>query len=761
MTLKAKAQDWLVTESNPGPDRSEALGSKLLIGNGYLGYRGTLEEYGKAQLVACTLSGVYDKRGDAWREPVNAPNGLLVRLYHGKKLLSPLEQRPLKHSQSLDFRHGLHRRETVFSLGAGKKVTVKAERFASMADVHLLALRYSVTASHACTLTLQAGIDADVWDINGPHIAGLSGASKGSLLLLSARTNEGKIVNVAEACVGLPHDGKVRKLDQGLVRELTLKLAAGQTLEFEKFAAVYSSVDKNGANPKTAWNACDAAAEAGYDAALSATQKAWEKRWADSDVQVQGDAVGQHALRYSIYHLLCIAPQHSDKASIPARGLSGQVYKGAIFWDTEMFMLPFFNATQPALARNLVQYRFHTLAGARRKAAGLGYRGAFYAWESKETGDDACTLFNITDVITNRPLRTYFADKQVHISGDVAYGVWQYYLSSGDLSVLVDGGAEVVFECARFFLSWSYFNQDKGRYEVLDVTGPDEYHERVHNNAFSSGLAKHTVGIALKTAELLKKRAPGDYARIAKKIGLAKDLAALKDLHARFYVPQPDPKTKVIEQFTGYHRLEDVSIKDLKKRMLDPHEYLGGGQGIATTTKVIKQADVMTLLHVLGGGYSAEVKKANWAFYEPRTEHGSSLSACIYALVASAVGNSDWGYRYFLKTATVDLTGDAKQYVGSLYIGGTHPAANGGAWMAAVNGFGGLSLGEDGLSLKPSLPKQWKSLAFRVALKGQWVSVVATPKRVTVTADAANRGPISLTLKGRKFSCRPGARVSA
>ena len=318
-------------------------------------------------------------------------------------------------------------------------------------------------------------------------------------------------------------------------------------------------------------------------------------------MRIEGDAVAQQALRYSMYQLHSIAPTHSDKVSIPARGLSGQVYKGAVFWDTEMFMLPFFLFTRPDLARPLVKYRVHGLKGARRKAASLGYRGAFYAWESQEEGDEACTLFNITDVFTGRPMRTYFADRQIHISADVAHGLWRSYETTGDESLLLDGGAEVILECARFFVSWAHYKKDKGRYELLDVTAPDEYHERVHNEAYTNAMARHTADMALQLEKVLRRRHPGAWQTLIKKLGYSKDLEAVRDFHRRLYLPAPHPKTGVIEQFDGYFRLEDVSLADLKKRELDPREYLGGGQGLATTTRVIKQADVVMLLNVLGG----------------------------------------------------------------------------------------------------------------------------------------------------------------
>ena len=215
-----------------------------------------------------------------------------------------------------------------------------------------------------------------------------------------------------------------------------------------------------------------------------------------------------------------VAPVNGSANSIPARALSGQVYKGAIFWDTEMFMFPFFLHTCPEKAVELMRYRIKTLDGARRKAKteGAGYRGAFYAWESQETGDDACTYFNIGDPFTKRDLRTHFRDKQVHISGDVAIAMWEYFKVTGDDSLLLEGGAEVILECARFYYSYAYFKKDKNRYEILDVVGPDEYHERVNNNAFTSMVAKETFEIANATVDYLKRKHPEELRALVKKI---------------------------------------------------------------------------------------------------------------------------------------------------------------------------------------------------------------------------------------------------
>lgn len=237
------------------------------------------------------------------------------------------------------------------------------------------------------------------------------------------------------------------------------------------------------------------------------------------------------------------------------------------------------------------------------------------------------------------------------------------------------GGAEVAWECARFYYSYAYFNPGRQRYEILDVTGPDEYHERVHNNAFTNAMVKKCLSIALEAMAYLQEKQPWQYEALLS--GSTVKPEQLREMHDRLYVPHPAADSRLIEQFDRYYMLEDLPLAELQSRMLNPQEYLGGGNGLATTTQILKQADVVLLLHLFSEGYDRDTKRANWEYYEPRTEHGSSLSSCIYALVAADIGIPDWAYPYFMRTATIDLTGDSKQYVGDLYIGGTHPAANG------------------------------------------------------------------------------------
>ena len=734
-------------------------GNIYQMANGYMGYRGTLDEFGPDEMVGITLAGIYDRVGDAWREPVNAPNGGFTKITLDGKDISALSTRIKKHRQSLNLENAVFERETEFE-SKRKILKIQSTRFLSADRPNSGVIKYSLTVDKAARVRIRTGIDYNIWDLNGPHLSKLTPQKKRGILLVQGITGEtSKKVAVAEA-IDL-HFGKETHETRGNknLRVIELDAEANKTYTFYKYFAVYTDNDPvKTAIHEAAIKEVEEAKASGYDECLRRHNAHWVKKWENGDVTIEGDDEAQLALRYSIFQLLIVAPVNGSANSIPARALSGQVYKGAIFWDTEMFMFPFFLYTQPEKAVELMRYRIKTLDGARRKAQteGVGYRGAFYAWESQETGDDACTYFNIGDPFTKRDLRTYFRDKQVHISGDVAIAMWEYFKITGDDSLLLEGGAEVILECARFYHSYAYFKKDKNRYEILDVVGPDEYHERVNNNAFTSMVAKTTFEIANATVNYLKQHHPGQFKALVRKLDIAGELPSFVEAADLLYVPQPDEKSGVIEQFDAYYKLKEATIESLKGRMVHPNEYLGAGQGLAVPTKIIKQADVVMMLNLFKDRYSEKIKKANWEYYAPRTEHGSSLSACAYAMVAAEIGKPDRAYHYFLKTAKIDIEAEYKTYVGTIFIGGSHPAANGGAWMTAVFGFGGVKANAEQVAINPKLYKKWKALRFNLVYRGDRFSVKITQKNVTVVADALNRGDHAFIVGGQSIVCAPG-----
>ena len=709
---------WYFEKRGWDSQSAVADGDRFLIANGYMGLRGTVEEAARLHCPAVNLAGVYDRFADRWREPVNAPHPLYVRLSLDGRPLALGETEPVSHTQRIDYRRGVFSRHTDFGAAV-----LESERFVSLAQVHLLAARLKLCFREDGEAEIRTGISTDLWDLNGPHLFDFA-FSHGQTLSCTAVTGEKKIpLAVAQRAVcDFRCTERFETGEDGVFRVLRFAVKKGDVCRLTLFAAVFTGLD----TPDPAQRAetlCNQASRQGYAACLRESDEAWERVWRASAVKMHGDDEAALALHASQYYLNSIAPRHAANLSIPARGLSGQTYKGAVFWDSEIFFFPMFVHTQPEVARSLLRYRIETLPGALKKAAEYGYRGAFYAWESQEGGAEGCTDFNVVDVFTHRPVRTYFRDKQIHISADVVYALRRYYEITGDDSLLLAGGAEVIAQCARFYLSRATRHPDRETVDFADVIGPDEYHERVTNNAFTNRMAAYCVESALALRDIFRAR-PDFIAALTEKLDYARDWELLADLLGR--IRKPRTRKGVIEQFDGYFALEDCSLDTVRGRLCDAREYWGGDHGVAGPTQIIKQADVIALMALFPEAFSDAQLAANWAYYEPRTEHGSSLSACMYALTACRIGRLDRAWELFEKTASIDLVGGGKQWAGEIYIGGTHPAANGGAWMIAALGFAGLRVEKGRLTLSPHLPKQLTRLRFPVTVGEERLLVTVT-----------------------------------
>ena len=311
-------------------------------------------------------------------------------------------------------------------------------------------------------------------------------------------------------------------------------------------------------------------------------------------------------------------------------------------------------------------------------------------------------------------MRTHFRDKQYHISSAVVYGIVKYIKATGDKSILKDGAMEVIIECAKMYRSLLLKKADGSQYEIYDVVGPDEYHERVNNNAYTNRMAQLTFKTACDMIDELDKNT---YKALSQKYDLEYLKSVFKDSYEKIKTNQPD-KSGIIEQFDGYFDLEDTTPQIIRTRLLDEKEYWGGAYGVASQTQVIKQADVIAMMSIFKDEYTKEQMQKNWEYYEPRTEHGSSLSACMYSQVACFIGKPDEAYPFFMKSAKADLLPGGKEWAGLIYIGGTHPASEGGAWIVAVNGFAGVSVKDGKLVCKPNLPEKWRGMHFKLRFMG-------------------------------------------
>ena len=674
-------------------------GNKFLIGNGYFGVRGTMEEYKKDNMPCVNLAGIYDKVGEKWRESVNAPNPLFTFIKVDGEENSLPKKESFSHEQAVNIETAIHTRKTIWETEKGK-ITVMCERFASMAKQHLIGMKYTVLADYDCEIEIVTAVDGDVWDINGPHFVKVIPQTDKVIGV----TGEKGITIVTEQYVKADFYCVCENYTDELSSYKSMKISAkvGTEYTFTKIASVSTSCDDFD-NTK---NISDFT----YEKEKEKHILAWADIWDKSYVEIDGDSEAEFALNYSLYHLNCIAPRNMKNKSIAARGLSGQVYKGAVFWDTEMFMIDYYIHTEPQIAKTLIGYRIDTLDGARNKAKEYNLDGAYYAWESQEGGFEGCSDYNVVDVFTKRPMRTHFRDKQYHVSSAVVYAIVKYIRATGDTSILKDGAMEVIIECAKMYRSLLLKKADSNFYEIYDVVGPDEYHERVNNNVYTNRMAKLTFKTAYDMITKLDREA---YSALSEKYDLENLKNVFKDSYENIKINQPN-EDGIIEQFDGYFSLEDTSVDTVRSRLLDEKEYWGGAYGVASQTQVIKQADVIAMMSIFKGDYTKDLMQKNWEYYEPRTEHGSSLSACMYSLVACQTGKADIAYPFFMKSAKADLTPGGKEWAGLIYIGGTHPASEGGAWIVAINGFAGISIKDGKLVCEPNMPKHWNGMSFKL-----------------------------------------------
>jgi 1,2-alpha-glucosylglycerol phosphorylase len=754
--------EWTVRETRFDPSQVVTSGSNFMTGNGYLGYRGTFPEWDKERYVACVVTDTYDNADGKWKELCAVPNALFLRVWEGEHAVD-------LSAPHRDYTHGLHIRYGktyggyTWSSPEGGTLRIDFERFAGYQSLHLIAQRTTISADKETRITLRAGLETDVWSLNGNHFSEFLPFHDESVRGVECKTEEKGLTLVVAGAHRIV--GKAAEAEQeepsgtSSYHLFSFTLAPGETVVFEQTMSVYTENDC--ANPKEKAVHCAlSSAQKGYDELSRENEAIWDDMWSTYHMKIESTDNAQALLNYNLYHNIIATPAHSDHLPIGARGLSCQAYQGAAFWDQEIFNLPMYLYTDPIVARNLLTYRYKTLDGARRKAASLGYYGAFYAWISGDTGDELCPDYFFIDVLTGRKIRNHFNDWQIHISPDIAYAVWHYYLATGDWGFIVDYGAEMLFEVSRFLVSHAYFKKDKGRYEILRVLGPDEYHENADNNAFTNYQAVYALKAAERVRSRLEKENPRRLAEIGEKIGLTDDTVELwKDMIDKMYLPQADPKSGLIEQFDGYFALEDTSPDKLKERLKDPNEYWGWPNGIAYETQVIKQADVVQLFCLHPDLFGRDLIRTNYEYYEPRTQHRSSLSPAVHSIVAARIDHKRQAYSYFHRSCTIDLYNTNPPISGGTFIGGIHTAACGIAWQMIAFGFAGFRTEEDRIRFEPNLPEEWVSIEFSLIYRRQSLLVRLERTRLTVKSLETNSGDVAVKIGKKAYTLSPGSSV--
>lgn len=733
-------KDWLVSEKGWSKNELGARESLFTLGNGYLGSRGIYEEIPDGTEPGTFIAGVYDKGAAMVTELVNAPNPIDFRVIVEGEKLDAGRMDMLENERVLDLQKGLLARRTVFSDTKGRRFLYESLRFFSLREKHIGAMQvFLKSLDKPSRIIVQDTVDDSVTNVGGGvegrkrHTQLVDVSAEGGVNYISVKTFTRKIWIAYASFLGV---ARGRSHSVGTLNKIfNMTLEKGETVCFTKIFSIHTSRDTPAKNiKKVAIKKLHLAERLGFEGLLERHRDAWQKKWETADMEINGDKEARGALRFNIYHLLIAGNENDENVSIGAKTLSGSGYRGHIFWDTEIFILPFFIYTNPKIARNLLMYRFHRLNEARRIAKSKGYNGTLFPWESADTGGETTPPY--AKHLDGTIIEIHTMDMEHHIVSDIAYAACHYFNATDDFEFMFKAGLEILFEAARFWASRVTYNKKTKKFEIRKVIGPDEFHENVNNNAYTNKMAAWNLYKAEEFYKYFSEKHPRVLKRIARKLSLKiREVAQWRSIAKKIKIPLSKSRG-IIEEFDGYFRKKDVVLKNLNHYFM-PVLPTDISLKDIQKTQIVKQADIIMLMYLLPEEFTEDEKRKNYLYYVKRTLHKSSLSPSIYSILASEVGDVTRGYLFFLFSLYADL----KNTHGNS-CDGIHAASLGGTWQAAIMAFSGFRNIEDLPCFEPRLPDHWRNIKFRLKWRNSDLMISASNKKIKIFAASKKKGSI-------------------
>jgi beta-phosphoglucomutase family hydrolase len=783
---------WSLVYENFDPAAEGMREALCALGNGYFATRGTAP-WASADSVhypGTYLAGGYNRlrtriggRSIENESLVNFPNWLAFNFrFGGGDWFDLRAVTILSYRQELDLKRGMLRRSLRFEDQAGRRTTLAERRLVSIAEMHVAALAFELTAENwSGGVTVRSGIDGRVVNagaklyrrFNNTHLKPLaSGVVNRDTVRLLVRTSQSHL-HVAQAArtrifVGgdtVEAGRRVIEEDGYIGQELDVELHEGETLVVEKLAALYTSRDYAISEPVLA--ACKALERAPrFDDVMTRHVLAWKHLWRRFDVYLEpaGRAFKLNMpmlLRLNMLHLLQAASPDSIGLDIgvPARGWTGEAYEGHIFWD-ELFIFPTLNFRMPEITRSLLMYRYRRLGEARAAASAAGFQGAMFPWQSGSDGQEETQEMNL-----NPRSQRWVPDNsylQRHVGAAIAYNVWQYFQVTHDMEFLQFYGAELILEIARFWASIATFNEERSRYEIHGVMGPDEFHEGypgapqagLRNNAYTNIMAVWVLCRALEVLDLLPDIR---RAELTARLQLSADeTARWGDVSRKMYVPFHGDG--IISQFEDYDRLEELDWEAYRARYGNIQRLeliLEAENDSANRYKLSKQADVLMLFYVfsadelrglfarLGYPFEYETIPRNVDYYDQRSSHGSTLSRVVHAWVL-ARSDRQRSIRYFAEALQSDVS-DIQQ---GTTAEGVHLGAMAGTVDLVQRVSTGIETTGDVLTFNPRLPEALERLDMRIRYRGHTLDLKLTCDTFSIRGREGGAHPIRIQVRG-------------
>jgi alpha,alpha-trehalose phosphorylase len=743
------ADEWNVIEKGFHPEFLAQLETMLALGNGYLGMRGCPEEGGPSVENSTLINGFYETR------PIVYPEDAFGFAKTGQTIFSVTDSKTIKlfvddepfwlpnanllsYDRRLNMKSGTLDREIVWETPAGKQVSITSRRLVSFANRHVAAISYQVTlldAAASLVISSEMAAHEPVAHTNsedprqarvfpGRVLHPRASYAKDRRIVLCHATEKSRLTL---ACAtdhlletSCQHAHKVAYTEDFGQVAFTVEARPGCPIHLTKFMVYHTSQTALAEElcGRAEWT-MDRVVNQGFQQLLTAQEQYMDDFWRRSDVRVRdireertkrSTVEIQQAIRFNLFHILQASARAED-AGVPAKGLTGRAYEGHYFWDTEIYLLPFLTYTSPRIAKNLLTFRYKMLPQARAHARQLGHRGAMFPWRT----------------ISGEEASAYYAagTAQYHINADIMYALRKYVQATGDEAFLRDCGAEMLVETARLWLDLGFYADAKeGKFCINSVTGPDEYNTVVNNNAYTNLMARENLRYAAQTIESMRATNPDAYNALAQKADIEpSEVEAWIRAADSMYVPY-DEELKIVPQDDSFL---DREPWDFKNTPSDHYPLLLFYHPLNIYRKqVIKQADVVLAMFLLGDAFSPDAKKRNFEFYDPLTTGDSSLSSCVEAIIAAQIGDMEKAIRYGMAALLMDLAD-----VGGNVKDGCHIASMGGTWMMLTYGLGGMRDNDGTLSFWPRrAPEDNAILRFPVTYRGQMLEVEIGQEKV-------------------------------
>ena len=742
---------WVIAEEGFDPDRSRFTGSIFSLANEHMGVRGFFEEgYSGDSLPGTYVAGIYypDRTKVGWwkigypeyfAKLVNVTNWLAVGVELDGERLDLAAGRYRDFRRTLDMRRAVLTRSYIWQAPDGRETSIVCMRFLSLADPELACVSVAVTPlGHTAVVVFTPALDGGVSNEDANYgEAFLDAVERGfdpEAAFLTVRTRKTAFDVCTAMAVRLEGTGEgigrtPFEEDRCLGWRLAVPVMAGQSVTLEKYVAVCTSRD----HPKetlarTAVAKARTAGERGFARLLVEHCEVMTAKWAGSNVEIEGDIRAQQGIRYNILQLLMTYQGRDPLLNIGPKGLTGEKYGGSTYWDTEGICFPYYLYTDARAARNLLLYRYRHLQAAEENAARLGLPGALYPMVTM----DGCECHNEWEI-------TF---EEIHRNAAIAYAIYSYTEYTGDRSYLFTYGLEVLTAISRFWAGRVTYNPRKDCYMLLGVTGPNEYENNVNNNWYTNFMAAWTLEYTLNALRSLAREDPEAHGRLAHRLGLtARERGRWRVIQRKMYYPY-DNELGIFVQNDGYLDKEQSTAAEIPPVNLPLYKHWSWDRILRSP--FIKQADVVQGLYFLPDRFDLECQRRNFDYYEARTVHESSLSPSVHSAVASRLGYRDNAYRLFLQSARLDLedlNGDTRD--------GLHLTSMGGTWAALVQGFAGVGVRDDRLSLAPFLPGGWRKYSFQIEFRGRRLEITVGENEVSVGQKSGE--PLEILICGRPY----------